>query len=190
MVCVVWSPLFFSQIAELFTTEPLTFWISLGILILQLCMAWWLREADWYIIFPCMYIIGGTVNHSLQLAVHDLAHDLCWSGPHKDATNRLTAIMANLATCFPSGQTFKPYHMDHHQYQGVDGVDTDIPHAIELDYVTNTATKIIWILGQTQVHTSRQRENAAHRYKLMSLDLFCCFFLLQANLCAMPCVRC
>lgn len=143
------------EIATLFVTEPLTFWISLGILGLQLTMAWLLRESEWYILLPCAYIIGGTVNHSLQLAVHELSHDLCWSGPNKDAANRLTAIMANLATCFPSGQTFKPYHMDHHQYQGVDGVDTDIPHAIELNFVTNTVGKILWILAQPLCYALR-----------------------------------
>jgi hypothetical protein len=103
------------QIAELFVTEPLTFWISLGILLLQLTMAYLMRDAAWYVLLPCAYVIGGTVNHSLQLAVHELSHDLCWSGRYKDTTNRLTAIMANLATGIPSGQTFKPYHMDHHQ---------------------------------------------------------------------------
>jgi sphingolipid delta-4 desaturase len=136
------------EIAELFTTEPRTAYISFGILLLQLTMAYVLRDASWWVILLCAYVIGGTVNHSLQLAVHELSHDLCWSGPNKDAANRLTAIVANLATCIPSGQTFKPYHMDHHQYQGVDGVDTDIPHAIELNWVTNTVGKILWIMAQ------------------------------------------
>jgi sphingolipid delta-4 desaturase len=143
------------EIAELFTTEPLTCYISLGILALQLFMAYMLRDASWWVILPCAYIIGGTVNHSLQLAVHELSHDLCWSGKYKDAANRITAIVANLATCFPSGQTFKPYHMDHHQYQGVDGVDTDIPHAIELNLVTNTIGKILWILAQPLCYALR-----------------------------------
>jgi len=143
------------EIAELFVTEPLTFWISLGILILQLTMAYLMRDASWYVLFPCAYIIGGTVNHSLQLAVHELSHDLCWSGKYKDTANRLTAIMANLATGIPSGQTFKPYHMDHHQYQGVDGVDTDIPHAIELHWVTNTLSKVLWILAQPLCYALR-----------------------------------
>lgn len=136
------------EIAELFGTEPLTFWISLGLLVGQLCMAWLMRDADLWVLLVCAYVIGGTANHALQLAVHELSHDLCWSGPNKDITNRLTAIMANFATGFPSGQTFKPYHMDHHQYQGVDGVDTDIPHAIELNLVTNTLAKIVWIIAQ------------------------------------------
>lgn len=143
------------EIADLFGTEPLTFWISLAIVLLQLAMAWTLRESEWYIILPLAYVVGGTVNHSLQLAVHELSHDLCWSGPNKDALNRLTAIMANLPTCFPSGQTFKGYHMDHHQYQGVDGVDTDIPHAIEVNYVTNTVSKILWIMAQPLCYALR-----------------------------------
>jgi len=45
--------------------------------------------------------------------------------------------------------------MDHHQYQGVDGVDTDIPHAIELNYVTNTMMKIVWILAQPLCYALR-----------------------------------
>jgi len=143
------------EIQELFGTEPLTFWISLGILCLQLTIAYLMRDASWWILLPCAYIIGGTVNHSLQLAVHELSHDLCWSGKYKDITNRLTAIMANLPTGIPSGQTFKPYHMDHHQYQGVDGVDTDIPHAIELNWVTNTIGKIVWILAQPLCYALR-----------------------------------
>jgi len=143
------------EIADLFGTEPLTFWISLGILILQLVMAWLMRNAEWYVMLPCAYVIGGTVNHSLQLAVHELSHDLCWSGKYKDTANRLTAIMANLATGIPSSQTFKPYHMDHHQFQGVDGVDTDIPHQVEMNYVTNTVTKLLWILAQPLCYALR-----------------------------------
>lgn len=137
-----------TQIAELFVTEPLTFWISLSILLFQIGMAYTLRQADWWVLLLCAYAVGGTLNHSLQLAVHELSHDLCWSGKYKDTFNRLTAIMANLATAVPSAQTFKPYHMDHHQFQGVDGIDTDIPHEIELNYVTNTISKIVWIIGE------------------------------------------
>lgn len=143
------------EMAQLFVTEPLTFWICLAILALQLSMAYLLRAAEWYILLPCAYVVGGTVNHSLQLAVHELSHDLCWAGPYKNVTNRLTAILANLATCFPSGQTFKPYHMDHHQFQGVDGVDTDIPHAIELNYITNAIGKIVWIFAQPLCYALR-----------------------------------
>jgi len=143
------------EIADLFTTEPLTFWISLGLVLFQLCMAYMMRNADWWVLVPCAYVIGGTINHALQLAVHELSHDLCWTGPNKDITNRLSAIMANLPTCIPSSQTFKPFHMDHHQYQGVDGVDTDIPHEIEVNYVTNTVTKILWILAQPLCYAIR-----------------------------------
>lgn len=143
------------EIAELFVTEPLTFWISLGIVLFQVYMAYLMREMDWYILLPLSYVIGGTLNHSLQLAVHELSHDLCWSGRYKDTWNRLSAIMANLATCVPSAQTFKPYHMDHHQFQGVDGVDTDVPHAVEVNYVTNTVTKILWIICQPFFYACR-----------------------------------
>jgi len=143
------------EITSLFGTEPLTFWICLGLLIVQVTLAYLVRSAEWYVIFPLAYIVGGTINHSLQLAVHELSHDLCWSGKYKDITNRLTAIMANLPTCAPSGQTFKPYHMDHHQYQGVDGIDTDIPCELEVNYVTNTVMKVLWIIAQPVFYALR-----------------------------------
>lgn len=131
---------------DLFVTEPLTFWIVLAITIFQIAMSYTLRDSSPLILFICTYVISGTLNHSLQLASHELAHDLCWSGPNKDAYNRLTAIMSNLVTGLPSSQTFKPYHMDHHQYQGVDGIDTDVPHPLEVKYVNNAITKTLWII--------------------------------------------
>jgi sphingolipid delta-4 desaturase len=172
--------------AELFTTEPLTFWITLGILAIQITMAYLMREADWWVLLPLSYIIGGTLNHSLQLAVHELSHDLCWSGKHKDTLNRLTAIMANLPTAVPSAQTFKPYHMDHHQFQGVDGVDTDIPHALELYWVTNAITKILWILSQPLCYALRPMMIKPKPFRFweglnwtcqMTFDLLICYYL-------------
>jgi sphingolipid delta-4 desaturase len=164
------------EIAELFTTEPLTFWLTLGIVCFQVSMAWSMRNVEWYTLLACTYIISGTLNHSLQLAIHELSHDLCWSGRYKDAANRLTAIMGNLATCIPSAQTFKPYHMDHHQYQGVDGIDTDIPHAIEVNYVTNTITKILWILAQPLCYALRPMLIKPKPFRLWeAINWICCF---------------
>jgi len=133
-------------------TEPLTFPIVLLILAIQFSMAYYLRNAEWYVLLPCAYIVGGTANHSLQLAVHELSHDLCFSGTWK---NRLLAIVANLPTGFPSGQTFRPYHMDHHNYQGSDGIDTDIPCWIETTFVTNMLSKIIWLMCQPLCYALR-----------------------------------
>jgi len=38
--------------------------------------------------------------------------------------------------------------MEHHQYQGVDGVDADVPTMWEVNTFHNAFLKLIWVLGQ------------------------------------------
>jgi len=91
------------------------------------------------------YVVGGTVSHSLQLAVHELSHNLCFESI---VANRILAIFSNLATGLPSAVTFTRYHMEHHQYQGVDGIDVDIPTDAEVRFFTNSAKKALWVFLQ------------------------------------------
>ncbi|CAN1284143.1 Sphingolipid delta(4)-desaturase DES1-like [Linum perenne] len=44
--------------------------------------------------------------------------------------------------------TFQKYHLEHHRFQGVDGIDMDIPSQAEAHLVTNIASKSIWVLLQ------------------------------------------
>lgn len=133
------------QIRELFVNEPLTFVVVSGILAIQLVTAYLMREATWPVLLVCAYVVGGTLNHSLQLAAHELSHNLCWNST---TANKLTAILANFPTGFPSSITFARYHMDHHQHQGVDQMDTDIPTQWEVDFFTNSFLKLIWLFLQ------------------------------------------
>jgi sphingolipid delta-4 desaturase len=133
------------EIRSLFVKEPRTFWMTLSLVCIQLTLAYKLQDASYWLILPLAYVIGGTINHSLQLAVHELSHNLCWES---QIANKFTAMLANIPTGFPSCITFQRYHMDHHQYQGVDGIDTDIPHWFEVNYFTNTIAKALWIALQ------------------------------------------
>jgi len=132
----------YPQIKKLFVTEPLTFVLVSLIFIVQVTMAYLLRESSVGLVLICAYVIGGTLNHSLQLASHELSHNLCFE---THIFNKLTAIYSNFVTGFPSSITFQRYHMDHHQYQGVDQIDTDIPSTFELKYFNNTLLKMIWL---------------------------------------------
>lgn len=133
------------EIRSLFVTEPLTFVVVSLIVAIQLSMAYALRDASWPILLVCAYVVGGTLNHSLQLAAHELSHNLCWTWA---TGNKLTAMYANFVTGIPSAITFQRYHMDHHTYQGVDGLDTDIPTQWEVNYFTNCALKVGWLFAQ------------------------------------------
>lgn len=91
------------------------------------------------------YFFGSFLNHNLFLAIHELSHNLAFSSP---SYNRWLGIFANLPIGVPMSITFQKYHLEHHRYQGVDGIDMDIPSHVEALAVTNAVTKSIWVLFQ------------------------------------------
>jgi len=141
------------EIKKLFGAEPLTFWIVLGITISQLWIASWIGESSWTVWLLVMYIYGATVNHTLQLANHEISHNLVFEG--NLWANFFTGILANVATGIPSSVTFRYYHMDHHIYQGVDVADTDIPSDWELSFFTTTPRKLLWMMCQSLAYALR-----------------------------------
>lgn len=142
----------YPEITKLFGPEPRTFWIVAAIFLSQTLIAYWMRDASWGILLLVAYAYGGTVNHSLQLAVHELSHNLCWEN---QLANKWTAFFANLVTGFPSSITFQRYHMEHHTFQGVDGVDTDVPTEFEIKFFDCTWKKVVWLFLQPVFYALR-----------------------------------
>jgi sphingolipid delta-4 desaturase len=86
--------------------EPLTKYIVLAVVILQLTIAFLLRHThplSWEF-FALAYVIGGTVNHNLFLAIHEVTHNLAFKGLK---ANKVLAIIANLPIGIPYSITFK-----------------------------------------------------------------------------------
>merc|ERR1712129_547003 len=125
----------------------------MGTVALQVFMAWLTMEWSWPFYLLAIYVVGATANHSLFLAIHELAHNL---GARTPSQNKCIAMMANLPVGIPYCITFKPYHMDHHRCQGQDGVDVDIPSYMEgwlittstFGYVDHTLRKAIFMFCQ------------------------------------------
>ncbi|XP_023756986.1 sphingolipid delta(4)-desaturase DES1-like [Lactuca sativa] len=135
----------YPQIRQLFGPDP---WALLKVILvvsLQLCTAIYLHDVGWTKILTVAYFFGSFLNHNLFLAIHELSHNLAFSNP---IYNRFLGIFANLPIGVPMSVTFQKYHLEHHRYQGVDGVDTDIPTLIEARLVKNIVTKCIWVLLQ------------------------------------------
>ena len=171
------------EIRDLFGVEPLTFPIVVLILLSQLCMAYAVSGSSWLWIFVLAWAVGGTLNHSLQLAVHELSHNLCFASP---VLNRSCAILANLATGFPSSVSFQKYHMDHHQWQGVDGVDTDIPTQAEVSLFVSSLLKLSWIVLQPVFYAVRPtmvRPKPYGRWELTNIGVQIVFNLCVAQCC-------
>jgi len=118
----------------------------------QLLLAKWAVTAEWYWFLLVAYWVGGTLNHSMQMANHELSHNLCWD---EDVANKLTAILSNFPTALPSAILFQKYHMEHHQFQGCDGWDLDLPTAWEGRFFTNPALKTLWVILQPLFYSFR-----------------------------------
>jgi sphingolipid delta-4 desaturase len=148
----------YPQIKELYGIDPYLKYKITFLVVLQLGLAFLFRhqrffrstEEDdssypsWFFFAVC-YVIGGTSNHALLLANHELSHNLGFTKP---STNRWFSIFANIPTVFPSAISFKRYHIEHHRYQGYDGVDVDIPTHWEGTFFRNAFTKFLFVVFQ------------------------------------------
>ena len=133
------------DIVKLYGTEPLTFPIVVSIAVVQMMVAYYMQWASWPVLFVTAWLVSATLNHSLQTAVHELSHNLCFEHP---LANRWTAIFCNLTTAFPSSVSFQRYHFDHHHSLGVDDIDPDVPTYAEVNLFVNSLLKCLWLTLQ------------------------------------------
>jgi len=124
------------EITKLMGYEWRTKYIVAATVALLVFMAWLTLEWGWTSYLIAVYVVGATANHSLFLAIHELSHNL---GAKTVNQNKLISMVANLPICIAYCITFKPYHMDHHRYQGDMDLDTDIPTFLEGKFVTHTS---------------------------------------------------
>jgi sphingolipid 4-desaturase/C4-monooxygenase len=118
----------------------------------QFGMAYLSQDCAWPLYLLSAWMIGGTISHSLSLSVHELSHGLCFEN---ESENEALAIFANCAQGIPSAITFKRYHMEHHQKQGHDGIDVDIPTIVEGNLIGSTMGKICFIFLQPILYALR-----------------------------------
>jgi hypothetical protein len=103
------------EVRDLFGFDPASkYWVFLSVF-LQFTTAWLLRDQSWWVILFIAYVWGGTINHSLNLAGHELAHNLFFDNP---VHNTLFGFIANLP--MPLAITVYVHHMAqkvHHKVQ-------------------------------------------------------------------------
>jgi len=140
------------EIKKLMGPCPITKWKVLVSVIVQAAMVWNIRNANWPVLLFFTYMVSGTINHMMTLAIHELSHNL---GFHRREWNRYLAILANIPMGIPAAVSFKRYHLEHHRYQGEDHVDTDIPTKAEGWLFASRPGKFVWLLMQPAFYALR-----------------------------------
>ncbi|EGP82913.1 unnamed protein product [Zymoseptoria tritici ST99CH_3D7] len=142
------------EVLKLCGPEPLTIPIVLAVVALQITCAYLLRNTpvlSWRFMLTA-YAIGATANQNLFLAIHEISHNLAFKSP---AANRLLAVVANLPIGIPYYASFRPYHLTHHKSLGVDGLDTDLPTALEAWFLDSVGGKAFFATFQILFYALR-----------------------------------
>ncbi|KAN0085947.1 Fatty acid desaturase domain containing protein [Tylopilus felleus] len=142
------------NVVRLMGHEPLTKYVVLAVVSLQIFIAIQLRYSNplsfWFLFLA--YAVGGTANHNLFLAIHEITHNLAFKGI--DA-NKALAVFANLPIAIPYSASFKRYHLEHHKHLGEDGIDVDLPTRLELLCLNNVLGKTFFATFQILFYALR-----------------------------------
>ncbi|ESO96426.1 hypothetical protein LOTGIDRAFT_150030 [Lottia gigantea] len=144
----------YPQMKKLMGSDPNLKYSVLLLVVIQCLALYLVRDASWPMLLVATYCFGGTVNHSLNLAIHEISHNLAY-GHSKPLWNRLLGFIANLPIGVPTSISFKKYHLEHHRYQGDVLRDVDVPSEIEGKIFVNTFMKVIWVILQPLFYAIR-----------------------------------
>lgn len=121
---------------------PSGLWV-VGVVALQLGIAWLLRDAAWWQVLAVAYFVGAFASHSLFVLIHDAGHNLIVK---RSTPNKLFGILCNVGQGVPTAMSFRVFHHLHHsrldEYDG----DADLAFHWEARWVgSSAARKALWL---------------------------------------------
>lgn len=81
--------------------------------LLQLAMAYFVRNRPWWQVLLAAYAIGGTCSQNLFCAQHELSHFLAFRKP---LYNKILSYVSNIPLVVPMATAFRKYHQEHHSH--------------------------------------------------------------------------
>lgn len=95
-----------SQVTKLCGPEPLTKYLVLFVVSIQVLCAYLLQDTPFFNwkFWATAYVVGATANQNLFLAIHEISHNLAFRTPW---LNRALAIVANLPIGVPYSASFR-----------------------------------------------------------------------------------
>ncbi len=140
------------DVTKLFGIDPVLKYATVGMVAVQLTIAYFAYLMNWWQFILVAYLVGATIAHALFLAIHEITHDLAFKSKKY---NNILALIANLPIVIPYAMSFKIYHSLHHWDQGKDGVDTDIPSRMEAKVFRGFIGKVVWFIHQIVFYALR-----------------------------------
>ncbi len=124
--------------------EPRSIPILIGVVALQIGIAWLIRDQPFWLVLLAAWFVGAVADHALWVLIHEAAHNLLVRTPW---VNSVGTLVANLPIVFPGGIPFRRYHLLHHAWQGDPEIDADLASPSEARFVGNsTPRKAVWLL--------------------------------------------
>ena len=119
---------------------------------LQFILMYLVRDCHTIPLLLVTYVVSGTLNHSLFLAMHEVTHDLFFKSR---LANRIFSHIVNLPMGVPASAFFKVYHNSHHTDLGEIGEDTDIPSRLEGIVFKGRIGRLLWLSLQSLTYILR-----------------------------------
>ncbi len=134
----------YPEIKELMGRNPNTIWYIVGVVSLQLVVAFLVKDLAWYWVLVTAWCVGAFANHALFVLIHECTHNMVFQSK---LANIWAGILCDLPNAFPSSAGFRKYHLKHHAFQGHYEIDADIPSRWEARLIGNTIVgKAFWLL--------------------------------------------
>lgn len=132
------------ELKTLFGNRPITAFYIVGIVALQVALAFALSQSSIWVMLAVAYVVGAVCNHALFVMIHECTHNLVLKG---SVANKWMGIFSNLPIVFPAAIGFRKFHLIHHRHQGEMDLDADLAGPIEAKLVGNsTIRKGLWML--------------------------------------------
>ncbi|KAI8142708.1 fatty acid desaturase-domain-containing protein [Fennellomyces sp. T-0311] len=137
----------YPEIEKLYGTDIRTLYVAIAINAVQLGIAYYfgrVYKPPLPVFLGVAYLIGATLTGVIGVIIHEACH--CLITKNK-IMNRYIGLLANICLPVPISQSFRRYHIQHHSWQGVEGLDPDLPLEWEMTLIRGNAfAKLLWIL--------------------------------------------
>lgn len=115
----------------------------LGVVGLQLAVAWMVRDASVWVVLLAAYLVGAFASHALFVLIHDAGHNLIVK---RSKGNRIWGIVCNIGQGVPTAMSFRVFHHLHHSRLDEYDWDADLAFHWEARLVGGSAwRKALWL---------------------------------------------